>query len=136
MIQQHSQIEILQQFLLEDLFLNTQSSASMIPAISCQITYSISQKRNLPALHYLTCKLLAMQTSTLESTLFRLREDLEDVKTRNGQPGCVYLAYKEHTLSAGIYKLESLMASRSENQEGVNALLMQYRQEHQNIFHN
>jgi hypothetical protein len=76
-----------------------------------------------------------MQTSTLETTLTSLRGDLEDVKTRNSQTGCVYMAYKMHTLSSGIYTLENLrVESRSENQEIVNTLLMQYRQEYQNIF--
>lgn len=75
-----------------------------------------------------------MQTP-LESTLTSLREDLEDVKTRSGQTGCVYLAFKLHTLASGIYTLESLpVESRLENQEIVNNLLMQYRREYQNIF--
>lgn len=76
-----------------------------------------------------------MQTSSIETTLSSLRKDLEDVKARTDQTGCVYLAYKEHTLSAGIYTLEGLpVESWSENQESVNALLKQYRQEYQNIF--
>ena len=75
-----------------------------------------------------------MQTSSIETTLGILKKDLEDVKARIDQRGNIYRAYKENTLSAGIYTLEGLGAeAQLRNNESINALLAQYRQTYQTI---
>ncbi len=76
-----------------------------------------------------------MQKSTLEITLNRLRGNLEDVRTLTGKPCRIYVAYKDHILSSGIHDLESLSHMvPAAQQDTVNDLLVQFRNEQQIIF--
>jgi hypothetical protein len=76
-----------------------------------------------------------MQRQSIATTLKHLQENLEDAKNSNGKPCRIYLAYKDHLLSSGIYELESLATgAQSDYKENIHVLLIQYRQESQNSF--
>ena len=86
-------------------------------------------------IHLITFKLFVMLNQTIETTLARLKKDLQDVNIRDAQTGFVYLAYKEHTLSSGIYTLQNLAtAGRSKYSEGICDLLAEYHQLYRTIF--
>jgi hypothetical protein len=77
-----------------------------------------------------------MSNQTIESTLESLQIDLADVKARDAHTGCVYLAYKQHTLLSGIYKLQGLAkGAKTEFSECICNLLAQYHQLYSKTIH-